>query len=252
MKCKRLEIENFLELLKGKDKVLFIFDYDGTLTPIVNNPSDALTTPEQKAAINELHALDSARVALVSGRGLTDLKSLLNDGLDSDIDLLGTHGAEINDEASSSPYQTQLDEIRTKYQNEAGVEVENKTLAVTFHYKNHANPEDFISRLQAEAENYSEIFRVQQGHQVFEFLPKAFNKGAGVKFLNERYPNYFPIFMGDDLTDNFAFKAVNELGGLSIQVKDNLAEQEAEYLIDDVKNVYELIKAYNGHNSKIA
>ena len=99
-----------------------------------------------------------------------------------------------------------------------------------------------IERLHIEAKNHSDIFRVQQGHDVFQFLPKDINKGMAIDHLIEEYPDHYPLYFGDDLTDNFAFKRIKAHGGLAIQIGERLKEQEAEYMLPDVDEVYKFIE----------
>ena len=63
-------------------------------------------------------------------------------------------------------------------------------------------------------------YRLQAGKQVVEILPASASKGAGIRrFLaSPPYAGRTPIFVGDDLTDEDGFAAVNALGGLSVRV----------------------------------
>lgn len=242
--------KSFVELIKEQNKFLFVFDYDGTLTPAVEHHADAIFSEENKERLNKLCKLNEQnpnidiQIAIVTGRTLKSLKSMLGKGLDEKILLIGTHGAEIGKESDERKYSKYLEEIKSCFINESHIIFEEKTLALTIHYKNHPNKEELKTRLLNKWDKYKDIFRVQEGHGVFEYLPKEINKGIAIDFLKEKYPDHFPMYFGDDLTDNFAFIKVNDYEGLSIQVQDKLKEQEAKYQILEVENTYELIHEF--------
>jgi trehalose 6-phosphate phosphatase len=240
----QLDETKFLEILNKHKKVLFIFDYDGTLTDLVRDHNAATMTDSQIAVINKLAKTANTKVSIVTGRALDNLKFLLDTRQDESILLYGTHGAEAGEVAIDEKIRGPLDEIRALLKNEENILFEDKPISLTIHYKEHPNKDDLILRLKKIAENYKQLFRVQQGHQVFEFLPKHIDKGIAIRDLHSKYKEYFPIFIGDDLTDNFGFKVINEINGLSIQVGERISEREAGYLIDKVDDTYNLIKLY--------
>ena len=75
-------------------QLLVACDYDGTLAPIVEDPSQAVPLPEAVAAIRALAALPQTTVAVVSGRALRDLAALSR--LPSEVHLVGSHGSEFD------------------------------------------------------------------------------------------------------------------------------------------------------------
>lgn len=75
-------------------QLLVACDYDGTLAPIVEDPSKAVPLPEAVAAVRALAALPQTTVAVVSGRALRDLAALSR--LPSEVHLVGSHGSEFD------------------------------------------------------------------------------------------------------------------------------------------------------------
>src|SRR3954462_15198698 len=75
-------------------QLLVTCDYDGTLAPIVEDPSLAVPLPEAVAAVRALAALPQTTVAVVSGRALRDLATLSR--LPSEVHLVGSHGSEFD------------------------------------------------------------------------------------------------------------------------------------------------------------
>lgn len=240
----KLDETKFLEILNKHEKVLFIFDYDGTLTELVRDHNAARMNAEQFALINKLAKTANTKVSIVTGRALDNLKSLLDGNLDESISLYGTHGAETGEPLVDDKIRKPLEEIRTLLIDEPHIVFEDKPISLTVHYKNHPDQEGLILKLKKIAENYTDLFRVQQGHQVFEYLPKNIDKGIAMRDLHSKFKDYFPIFIGDDLTDNFGFKVINEIEGLSIQVGERILEREAGYLIDKVDDTYKLVNLY--------
>lgn len=241
----KLDERLFLEILNKNPKILFIFDYDGTITELVRDHNEAKLTNDETAILNKLSKTPNTKVSIVTGRALDNLKFLLANRLDESIMLYGTHGAEAgkavtDDEKVRKP----LEEIRNLLKEEKNIFFEDKPISLTVHYKDHHDKDDLIFRLKRIAEIYTELFRVQQGHQVFEFLPKHINKGLAISDLHSKFKDFYPIFFGDDLTDNFGFKVINQINGLSVQVGERISEREAGYLIDKVEDTYKLINLY--------
>ena len=240
----KLSPEKFLELVNKHQKVLLIFDYDGTLTNLVKDHNGAILTDAEAELLNKLTEAPGTTVSLVTGRAVANLKELLKGRLNDQILLYGTHGAEKGEDASDPLTKEKLNKIKAIFANEPHIYFEEKPISLTIHYKEHPNREGLKIRLLKVAEEHAQEFRVQQGHDVFEYLPKEINKGIAIRDLHNTYPDHLLVFLGDDLTDNFGFIVINELGGLSIQVGERIKEREAGYLIDRVEDTYALINSY--------
>lgn len=234
----------FLEIINKHKKLMFIFDYDGTLTPINKEPNGALLTDEEFAILNKLNQTPNTMVSIVTGRSIANLKKLLAGKLDPEILLYGSHGGEIGEELQDETYRKELDYLKEKFSKEPHIAIEEKPISITFHYREHPDREVLIKRFDEEAAIHSELFRIQMGHEVYEFLPKDINKGLAIEDLHNKHSDYLPIFFGDDLTDNYGFKVINKLNGLSVQVADRVKEREAGYLINSVKDTYRIIRCY--------
>jgi len=239
----KLNKNNFLNILNQK-KVMFIFDYDGTLVKLERSHNEAKLDEAQIKILNQLAQTKNTLVAIVTGRSFDNISELLENKLSKNIMLYGTHGAEKGKAAKDEKLLDVLNSIKVELQEEDYIFFEEKPISLTIHFNNHPEKEKLIFKLEKIATRFSDLFRIQKGHLVFEFLPKDINKGLAIKDLQAKFPDYFLSFWGDDLTDNFGFKVINELGGLSIQVSDRLREIEAGYLIDSVDSTYDLINAY--------
>ncbi len=240
----KLDQELFGEILSKHKKVLFIFDYDGTLCELVRDHNSAKLNDKQVEIINNLVKTPDTKVSIATGRSLDNLKELLGGRLSTEITLYGSHGAEKGEALVDNKIKNILNEIKSKLSDEGYIFFEEKPISLTIHFKKHPNKDTLILKLEKLAKNYSELFRVQMGHEVFEYLPKNIDKGIAIRDLAKSYPDYFPIFFGDDLTDNFGFKVINEINGLSVQVGERISEREAGYLINRVDDTYSLVKFY--------
>ncbi|MDD9898509.1 MAG: trehalose-phosphatase [Candidatus Melainabacteria bacterium] len=239
-----LTTKKFQELTQDQSKILFCFDYDGTLVDLATeNIVSPGKLPAQTAnLLNQL--IMKQPVAIITGRQLKNLKLLIDDQLDPRIKLFGTHGAEMGEEITDNQYQDQLQSIQAELAQESDIEFEAKQISLTIHYINHPNPEPLLSKLHQLATSFQEIFRIQEGRDFFEFLPKDINKGMAIHHLQSQHPAHYLTYFGDDLTDNYAFEAVNHYGGLSSQVSKRIKASQAGYLINKVSDLHALIASY--------
>ncbi|GAB3943855.1 hypothetical protein GCM10027614_33120 [Micromonospora vulcania] len=88
------ELRSAIGRIARVPQLLIACDYDGTLAPIVEDPSTAVPLPESVAAVRALAALPQSTVAVVSGRALRDLAALSR--LPSEVHLVGSHGSEFD------------------------------------------------------------------------------------------------------------------------------------------------------------
>jgi trehalose 6-phosphate phosphatase len=240
----KLDPKIFLDLVNQHPKVLLAFDYDGTLTKLVKDHDGAILTDDEINKLNMLTKLSGTKVAIVTGRSVTNLTFLLNGRLNEEVLLYGTHGAEKGSSVDDPLIKAKLNKVKECFINEPHIYFEEKPISLTIHYKEHSNREELKSRLLSKAKELEDEFRVQQGHDVFEFLPKHINKGIAIRDLHESHPGYYLVFLGDDLTDNFGFEEINKLSGLAIQVGERIKNGAAGYLIYSVEDTYNLIDSY--------
>jgi trehalose 6-phosphate phosphatase len=102
-----------------------------------------------------------------------------------------------------------------------GVLIEDKGCSVAVHWRTAPDKADFArAQAQASAAALGDAYRIQYGKAVAEILPAASGKGRVIEaFLRELpYRGRMPVFIGDDLTDEPGFAAVNAAGGMSIRV----------------------------------
>lgn len=254
-------LNQVIEQIQLNNKLLLIFDYDGTLVPITERPEQALLDNEIKTALERLADMPFIKVALVSGRNINTLQKLT--GITSkNISMYGIHGGEwmkdgkIHVEVPNSCIKM-IKELRKELKdlkNLPGIILEDKKYSISLHYRL-ADKEteeiainkfkQIIASLNIPVERPKQTknikkteecyFRYQHGKKVLELLPYNFNKGRAVNSLVKEYPDYFPVYFGDDKTDISAFKEIKIHGGLTI-----LAGKEKIFPVDQLVSIEEI------------
>lgn len=229
----------------GADRALICLDYDGTLTPIVDRPEDALLSPATRDTLLRLARL--CPVAVVTGRDLDTIRDLV--GLD--IVYVADHGFVLA-EPDSEPEDYQpaaatlgdIDEVeRAAAAHLAGIEgvlIERKRFTVAVHYRLVAEAEraKVHAVIQALLEAHPAL-RSVEGKMVHEFRPDIpWDKGRAVLRLAEhldRSPGDV-IYIGDDVTDEDVFRALGDRG-MSVVVRDRPRMTAARYVLRDASDV---------------
>ncbi|BCB87324.1 trehalose-phosphatase [Phytohabitans suffuscus] len=216
--------------------LLIACDYDGTLAPIVLDPTKAAPLPESVAAIRALASLPQTTVAVISGRALRDLAALSR--LPAEVHLVGSHGSEF-DIGFVERLAPELVEVRTRLQatvreiaqDQAGVRLESKPASVAVHVRA-AEPEvasRVIDALRAGPANWPEV-TVTEGKHVVELSVLPTNKGAAVDQLRTQMSASAALVIGDSVTDERAFA---RLHGPDVGIKIGPGETKAGYRVDE-------------------
>ncbi|HPT39073.1 MAG TPA: trehalose-phosphatase [Candidatus Omnitrophota bacterium] len=254
-------IFNDLDKIKRKlvGKYIFLFlDCDGTLTPIVDTPDKAIIPPDTKKILNLLSQKNNCRIAIISGRALVDIKKKV--GL-KNIIYSGNHGFQIegpkinHEIAVPLDYKKILERIKIKLEERLfgikGVFVEDKKISLALHYRL-ANRKQvpFIKTVFHESIILYLVrnkIKIRPGKEILEVMPPVhWDKGKIVLWLLARQEalskngRNIPIYIGDDATDEDAFKALKNRG-LTVFV-GNANSSQAKYYVRNVKEVYELLK----------
>lgn len=215
--------------LRAPDHPAVFFDFDGTLSDIVDDPDAARPV---SGAVDALSALAAqCPVAVLSGRDLADVRARV--GLDG-IWYAGSHGFELTDpDGAHHQNDTAADAVpvladaaaalRRKLSSIPGIMVEHKRFAVAVHYRNAARDRVGETMAAVRQAGRSSGLRVTTGREVIELRPEIdWDKGRTLHWLLDRMPGVrTPLFLGDDITDEDAFDAVAELSGAGIVVRHN-------------------------------
>lgn len=233
--------------MAGKSAAVFL-DYDGTLTPIVDHPEQAVLSDQARTTIEELAA--RCTVAVISGRDLDDVRAHV--GVDS-IFYAGSHGFDIagpqgwrsvHDEGRALlPVLDQAEaDLRGQISLFPGAWVERKIFAVAVHFRQALDKdipaiEGAVDRACADHPG----LRKSSGKKVFELRPDIdWHKGKAVLWLLEVLrldpADALPLYIGDDVTDEDAFRALQDRG-IGIVVLDGKRPTAARFSLEDTDQV---------------
>jgi len=202
-----------------------LLDVDGTLIDIAPTPDSVIVPPNLITTLRGLRARLGGALALVSGRSVEVLDTLLPDTAHA---MAGEHGAAIRHapgDAIERPDlpalpQAWLDQARTMVDATPGAVMERKARGFTMHFRRcpEAGP-GFHAFLQALLAGQDQ-FRLLGGTMVWEVRPDGMDKGRAVRALMERAPfaGRLPIFIGDDVTDEDGMRAARAMGGVGLRV----------------------------------
>ena len=239
---------------QATEKSLAIFlDYDGTLTPIVATPDKAILSEQTRDAVGRLAV--RCTVGVISGRDLTDVQRLV--GL-KQIFYAGSHGFDIagpvgqREDRRGVPFLPALDraerELRADLMDIDGALIERKRFSLAAHYRLVAKEQvPSIEQAVDRAVNRHQNLRKGYGKKVFELRPKIdWHKGKALLHLLERLgqtgPNVLPIYVGDDSTDEDAFRAL-QARGIGIVVREGSGPTAARYGLRDPEEVHSFLEA---------
>jgi trehalose 6-phosphate phosphatase len=236
----------------------FLFlDYDGTLAPIVGSPEKAQIPVSTRQLLSKLASLKNCRVAIISGRSLKDIRNRI--GFDNVI-CAGNHGLEMDgpDLRFNGPIPSQWAQFLGKIYGIMinslskinGVLIEYKGLTMSIHYRLVTRNKlplvrKVFTRLISPY-HVLNLVRIVSGKKVIEVKPPAkWGKGECVLWLLMRYQSLharkkvLPIYVGDDKTDEDAFKALKNKG-ITIFV-GKPGKSNAKFYLKNTEEVIELL-----------
>lgn len=214
-------------LLAGRSPAVFL-DYDGTLSAITEHPDQAVLPDATRSALEGLAATHP--VAIVSGRDRTDVQGKV--ALD-DLYYAGSHGFDISgpdgfSEQRGAEYRSVLglaaDELESRAGALDGVWVERKRYAVAVHFRQAApETETEVRKLVDDVARAHPALKASGGKKIFELRPKVdWDKGRAVLWLLEvldlSLDRYLPVYVGDDETDEDAFRVLGDDRGVGVAV----------------------------------
>jgi trehalose-phosphatase len=241
------------------DKNIMLFlDYDGTLAPIAPTPEQAMLPQENRKLLEVLAKVPHCQVVIISGRALSDVKAMV--GVEG-IDYIGNHGWEIDGphirfETLIPPsVMSALEQVRyelaAKLSAIDGVFVEDKGITLSVHYRLVSPSKEplvrqIFDRVCVPYSRQNKI-KIHLGKKVLEVRPAIeWDKGkAALWFLKKQqtvwgHENVLPVYIGDDITDEEAFKALKDKG-LTVFV-GSVGGSHAEYYVESPAEVSEFLK----------
>jgi len=245
--------------IRAATHVLLLSDYDGTLTPIVNRPEEAVLSPEVAAKLRNLAEKPAFSVGIISGRSLSEVKALV--GIEG-IYYAGNHGLEIEGpglkfnhpdaQAARSGIKELVRQLSDRLGNIEGVIIEDKGLSLSIHYRLvKESAEHMIAEIFHQSTSPlldTGKIRVTSGKKVWEVRPPIdWHKGKAVATIRQEIKallnlEQLPIlYLGDDTTDEDAFRIVHRPEGWGIFVGRENPSSNAEYFLNSTSEVANLL-----------
>ncbi|KAL0589459.1 hypothetical protein ABG067_002363 [Albugo candida] len=238
--------------LENKQVVIFL-DYDGTLSPIVNDPLAAILSPETRQTIAQLN--EHFVTGIITGRSLSKIQEFVQL---PQLYYAGSHGFDIAGPNNTSiknqvaveflkDLEALRDALKEGVQGVSGAQVEDNLFSISLHYRN-VDPmnQQKIADLAHEVGSRYPSIRCNQGKMVFEYKPKMdWNKGKALLWLLhelklDNQDDVYTIYIGDDTTDEDAFCVLNDTSnpsGVGILVSDHSKVTGASYTLQDTNEV---------------
>jgi trehalose 6-phosphate phosphatase len=187
----------------AQERTLCAFDFDGTLSPIVEHPAEAAMRAQTRTLLDGLAALYPC--VILSGRSRADLLGRL-DGVKV-AGVIGNHGAET--EATALRQPRRVEQWKATLERELGavpgVWVEDKILSLAVHYRQAAQKTEARRRILAAVRDLEHV-RVVAGKQVVNLVvARAPDKGTALATERDRLGCDWVLYVGDDETDEHAF-----------------------------------------------
>src|SRR5919197_255481 len=245
-------LEHLEEIAGVGDRSLAIFlDYDGTLTPIVSRPDQAVLTDSTRAILRT--RAKRVPVAILSGRELEDIrKRVAIDGIiyagSHGFDIAGPRGLRKQEATEFLPALDMAEiELREKLVGIVGTFLERKRFSIAAHYRK-VNESDVpkVERAVSEVAARHPELRRMEGKKVYELQPDIdWDKGRAGLWLLEALGSarvkVRPIYIGDDRTDEDAFRALGQRG-VGILVSEEQRPTAANYSLKDPSEVERFLR----------
>ncbi|KAJ4753385.1 Trehalose 6-phosphate phosphatase [Rhynchospora pubera] len=258
------KFEQIMAMSKGKKIVMFL-DYDGTLSPIVDDPDHAYMSEAMREAVRDVAM--HFPTAIVSGRCTDKVLSFVRL---KELYYAGSHGMDIVGPTKgpkhiksktkevlcqpASEFLPIIEEISKalieKTKMIPGAKVENNKFCVSVHYRcvDEMKWDAVAEQVKSVLNEYPKL-RLTQGRKVLEIRPTIkWNKGNALEFLLETLgyadsSEVFPVYIGDDRTDEDAFKVLCEKEqGIGILVSKVPKETNACYSLREPSEVKEFLQ----------
>ena len=235
-----------------ENNIALFLDVDGTLLELAATPDDVKVPASLRNTLQLAAESVAGALALISGRSISALDHLFSPCI---FPAAGKHGLERRDAHGnmSTPDidSSMLDPMRSALHQlileHRGLLLEDKGNALAFHYRRAPDCESMVRDVMSEViKPVSDKFMLRPGKYVFEITPRGFTKRTAIEaFMREApFAGRIPVFLGDDVTDEDGFEAVNELQGYSVRVGNPYASA-ANYQLASVHSVIAWLRERN-------
>lgn len=235
------------------DRLALFLDMDGVLAPLAATPDAVGPMPRRTAVLRRLDARLEGRLAIVSGRTLSEIDRISGAG---PLAASGVHGLErrrsdgsLDSAVASAGVRIATDAFMAFQIANPGVIVEPKGVSVGLHYRQ--APEAAQAALALARSVAAETgLSVQPGVMVVELKTPGTDKGTAITAFMAEPPfrGATPVMLGDDVTDEDGFRAARALGGFGVLVGP-MRETAAGHRLADVEAVLDWLEAVSDAHS---
>lgn len=229
------------------DKFLLFLDIDGTLAELQSRPENAFIPQSTLKLLQQLHQYCS--IYFITGRSIQDAVPLFKP---HHWNIIGSHGAEIQTSIQKAPQhllvvdQSSVKKLNTyvkKHQNAwHPLLIERKPYSIAFHYRQHPEAKALAETAAQSCITQCPEFKIKAGKCVYEVVLNGINKGAAITKICQDACDHLPLFIGDDVTDEDGFAAINRINGISIKVGHE--HTEAQFQVKDISEVTSLLHEF--------
>lgn len=251
----QLLVDNVAKVVQGVSDLLLLLDIDGTLSEFHPDPQQSFISNDNLTILAQLQ--NYLPIWLVTGRSVADARRLT---APLKLPVIGSHGLQCDTLIDSYSLVdidlAQLEQINQSVINATGDRphwrIEQKPFGVALHFREHPELADSaLTIMQAIGHDFKE-WQLKAGKCVYELLPQGVDKGSAINHVLTHYhPHCRPIFIGDDVTDEAGFIAVQSYGDTpnkkgsdikGIGVKVGYEPTHAHYYVSDVSAVTALLQ----------
>ena len=256
--------KNFADYLSHQQGYCLFLDIDGTLADFTLNPKDSVIPTSTLTLLQKIQT-HGVKIAAVTGRSLAEAKQMLSP---LTLPIAATHGLEIAFDDSSDHNETNVVSVNIMELaviTESIIQscipfddfiVENKPYSVALHFRKNPALADSAYTIMVETLKSHDNWTLKSGKYVWEVVPKGANKGSAILALLKKMQSnksVFPIFIGDDITDEAGFMAVQGesksleddsqlIKGMGIKVGSE--STHANYYVHDIYEVTILLNSF--------
>ncbi|UDF04918.1 trehalose-phosphatase [Asticcacaulis sp. AND118] len=242
--------------LDARATALFL-DIDGTLAHIRPRPEDVGPDVRRNDLLKRARRVLTGRLAILSGRSISEIDYITGNSVRA---VAGVHGLERRDAEGERRDHMLTDEVRHALdqallvltalaEQKPGVLIETKGKSIGVHYRLNPDAEGMVKTITSNLAQNS-LLVLQLGDRVAELRAPGPDKGDALRaFMNEApFEGFTPVFVGDDLTDEHAFRAAAQGGGFGILVGEP-RETAARFCLPNVQAVLDWLEAGVTHHA---
>lgn len=237
-------VSHFLDTMSPHEQYVLYLDIDGTLAEFQLDPKDSFIPEKTLHLLSCLIALD-VPVILLTGRCLAEAQQLAQ-GLN--VTIAASHGLDLY--LRQQHYAPSIDQQQIKSLHQcvsqtcrgAPLRLEYKDYSVALHYREYPQSAQLAEKIALHIVKGFPDFYIKAGQYVWEIAPKTANKGHAIRHIQQALAlkQHYPIFIGDDVTDEDGFQVINQIGGMSIKV--GRGSTQAHYGVQDIQACAEFLE----------